>query len=110
MKTTIDPLFLEKTATVLKLLGHPIRIQIIEYLEKGEHSVGEIQDEIGQIQAITSQHLRLMLRKGILVNRREGTSLYYSIANDFIRNILKCIRNCALSQQGPENDEKKEEL
>jgi len=96
MKGSIDPVFLEKAATVLKLIGHPVRIKIIEFLESGEHSVGEIQSEIDQIQAITSQHLRLMLRKGILKNRREGTSLYYSIADEFILNILKCIRNCHL--------------
>ena len=108
MNTSIDPAFLDKTATVLKLLGHPIRIQIIEFLETGEHTVGEIQKEINQIQAITSQHLRLMLRKEIVKNRRQGTCLYYSISNDFIRNILKCIRNCAINTIN--NDEKEKEI
>lgn len=106
MKSSIDPVFLEKSSTVLKLLGHPIRIKIIEYLEQGEHSVGEIQNEINQIQAITSQHLRLMLRKGIVVNRREGTNLYYSIANDFIKGILKCIRNCSIDNPSLQNNKK----
>ncbi len=108
MNNSIDPVFLEKSAGVLKLLGHPIRIQIIEFLETGEHSVGEIQNEINQIQAITSQHLRLMLRKGIVKNRREGTSLYYSIASDFITNILKCIRNCSLASVAAADETKKE--
>lgn len=94
---SLDPQFLEKTANVLKVLGHPIRIQIIEYLQSGEHAVGDIQRQIDQIQAVTSQHLRLMLRKNIVKYRREGTTLYYSIANDFIVNILKCIRNCNLN-------------
>jgi DNA-binding transcriptional ArsR family regulator len=93
----LEAQFLEQAAKVLKVLGHPIRIQIIEFLETGEHTVGEIQNEIDQIQAVTSQHLRLMLRKNIVKYRREGTSLRYSINNEFITNILRCIRNCDLN-------------
>ncbi|HDR03915.1 MAG TPA: ArsR family transcriptional regulator [Candidatus Marinimicrobia bacterium] len=96
-KQKLEAQFLEQAAKVLKVLGHPIRIQIIEFLETGEHTVGEIQNEIDQIQAVTSQHLRLMLRKNIVKYRREGTSLRYSINSEFITNILHCIRNCDLN-------------
>jgi len=53
-----------------------------------------IQEEIGLTQPVTSQHLSLMRSKGILSNRKDGTTHYYSIANPFIEKILECVTEC----------------
>lgn len=67
-----------------------MRLEIIKYLQSGERSVAEIQNHLGMIQSMTSQHLRLMYKKGIVQFRRQGTTCYYSIANEFIYKILTC--------------------
>ncbi len=94
--------FFEVASKVLKALGHPERLRIIEYLQTGEQTVGNIQREIGLSQPITSQHLRYMQRRNILTYRREGTKYYYFLASDFIRKLLDCMRSCRLSLESGE--------
>ena len=86
--------FILQASRVMKTLGHPTRLEIGKYLRKGERSVAEIQNYLGLIQPLTSQHLRLMHRRGIVRFRREGTTLYYSIADHFIHKVLACVAEC----------------
>lgn len=100
-----DPIPIElltKIGAVLKTLGHPIRLQIVQYLASGERRVRDIQEHIGFIQASTSQQLRIMSAKGILVARREGTKVYYSLANEFILKILDCLQSVNAKVQSGE--------
>ena len=80
-----------QASRVMKALGHPTRLEIGKYLRQGEHSVADIQRHLGLIQPLTSQHLRLMHRRGIVKFRREGTTCYYSIAGTFIHKVLACL-------------------
>jgi len=89
--------FFEVASRVLKALGHPERLRVVEYLKEGERNVGEIQRELGLSQPITSQHLRYMQRNNILTSRREGTRLYYFLASDLIHKLLDCMNSCRLS-------------
>ena len=89
--------FFGVASKVLKALGHPERLRIVEFLQTGEKNVGQIQDEIGLSQPITSQHLRYMQRHNILASRREGTRFYYFLASDLIRKLLDCMHTCRLS-------------
>ena len=93
---SLDSNLLQKASRVLKTLGHPTRLAIIEVLESGERNVTDIQNAIGEPQAITSQHLRLMENRDILVSRKDGVQVYYSLKDQFITQILNCIRRCDL--------------
>ncbi|MCF7803830.1 MAG: metalloregulator ArsR/SmtB family transcription factor [Candidatus Marinimicrobia bacterium] len=92
--TSLDPEQMQHAARVLKTLGHPTRLAIIETLEEGERNVTDIQETIGEPQAITSQHLRLMESREILTSRRDGVQVYYDLKNKFITQILECIKGC----------------
>ncbi len=94
--------FLLRASRILKALGHPVRLEMVKYLQDGEHSVAEIQNHLNIIQSVTSQHLRLMYKKGIVKYRREGTTRYYSIANEFIGKILTCFTECESKLQSDE--------
>jgi len=83
----------EHVAEVLKAVGHPIRLRIVEILEKGEKCVGDITEALQCKQAITSQHLNLMRDKGILGCRRNGAKVYYRIENENVIGVLYCIYN-----------------
>jgi ArsR family transcriptional regulator len=83
---------LTHVGAVLKTLGHPVRLRIVQYLAEGERRVSEIQAQTGLTQPATSQQLRILADKNILARRREGNVIYYGIANEFIWKILDCMQ------------------
>jgi len=91
----LDVQILQRAAEILKTIGHPVRLRIVYCLELGERTVTEIQEAIGQPQAITSQQLAKMKARGVLRSRREGTKVYYALADDLVPHVLECIRRCA---------------
>jgi DNA-binding transcriptional ArsR family regulator len=87
----------ENTAHVLRCLGHPLRLRILDVLEKGgEATVTEIYEALRVEQAVASQHLTTMWDKGILQRRKDGVHVYYSIGDDRALKVLACVRqaNC----------------
>jgi ArsR family transcriptional regulator len=78
-------------ADVLKAVAHPLRLQIVETLQDGEKSVGEIVEALGEKQAITSQQLNLMKDRGVLASRREGAKVFYRIQNPNVIRVLNCV-------------------
>ena len=81
----------ERVADVLKALAHPVRLQIVALLEHEEMCVGQIVEAMGGAQAVTSQQLGLMKNKGVLASRREGTKVFYRIANPNVIQLLHCM-------------------
>jgi len=79
----------EKTAKILKVLGDPNRIKIVQLLAKGEMCQCEIIPILGQSQPTVSRHLNLLVEKGILVSRRDGVKILYRIANPAVSKIIE---------------------
>lgn len=96
---TLDPGGLAKAADVIKVVGHPDRLRILEFLEDGEKAVGEIQDVLDLPQAIVSQHLAKMRGWDIVESRRDGIHVYYRIIEPKVTHILDCIRHCDLAEK-----------
>jgi ArsR family transcriptional regulator len=81
-------------AEFFKALAHPGRIIIIESLRSGELNVGEIQALLeDDASANASQHLALLRAKGIVVGRKHGTSVYYSVRDPRIFDLLDVARD-----------------
>ena len=78
-------------AEVLKAVAHPLRLQIVEALQDGERSVGEIVDALGEKQAVTSQQLNMMKDRGVLASRRDGAKVFYRIQNPNVIRVLGCV-------------------
>jgi len=70
---------LDLCADILKAMAQPTRLRIIELLRDGEHCVCEIFPAIGHEQSNTSRHLQMMLKSGILNQRKDGLKIYYSL-------------------------------
>lgn len=88
----------EDTARVLRCLGHPLRLQVLDLLEKkGECTVTEIYEALGVEQAVASQHLTNMRDKGILSRRKDGVHVFYGIGDERALKVLACVRdaNCS---------------
>jgi DNA-binding transcriptional ArsR family regulator len=82
----------EVKANLFRVLGHPARVRILELLRDGERSVGTLQGELGLDSGGTSQHLAALRRIGLVESRREGTSVYYRIADERVFDLLEAGR------------------
>jgi ArsR family transcriptional regulator len=96
----VDKELAMRAAEVLKAVAHPLRLLIVEALQDGERSVGEIVEALGEKQAITSQQLNLMKDRGVLTSRREGAKVYYRIANPNVIRVLGCVYDHCESGKG----------
>jgi DNA-binding transcriptional ArsR family regulator len=79
-------------ASLFQALSHPTRIAIVEVLRDGEHSAGSIQDHLGIEQANLSQHLAILRSRQIVVNRKEGNQVFYSLRNPVLLEVLDIMR------------------
>ncbi|HET7038686.1 MAG TPA: metalloregulator ArsR/SmtB family transcription factor [Gemmatimonadales bacterium] len=91
---SVSPAVLQRAAEIIKLLGHPERLKIVEVLEEGEATVSEVQEAVGLPQAIVSQHLAKMRGADIVTARRDGVHVFYRIREPKVPHILRCIRTC----------------
>lgn len=82
-------------AEVSKALACGRRAEIIDLLAQGERSVEEIATEIDQSVANTSHHLRALARGGLLDSRRDGTRIFYALANDRVAELWVAMRAIA---------------
>jgi DNA-binding transcriptional ArsR family regulator len=79
-------------AEFFKTLGHPARIRILELLALGEHSVGELQAEVGLESSHMSQQLAVLRRAGVVVARKQGNSVIYSMASSDMAELMAVAR------------------
>jgi len=80
-------------AGIFQALGHPTRIAILEMLERGEVSAGSLIRELGMEQANISQHLAVLRAQRIVVNRKVGNQVFYSVRDRVILEVLALLRN-----------------
>lgn len=86
---------LERVAFILKTIAHPIRLGIVELLDKHKRmSVNDIAMQLGIEQSLTSHHLNNMKIKGILQSEREGKSVFYAIKLEEVIKVIACIDSC----------------
>lgn len=81
-------------AGMLKALGHPHRLRIVDLLCCGEHHVTGMVDVLGLPQAIVSQQLRILRMQRLVRPRRDGGFVWYSLAEPRLRELLQCLSGC----------------
>lgn len=82
---------------MFKLLGHPVRLRIVELLEiEGERTVNDIAELTDNPQSTVSSYLNKLKDSGLLKSRREGNLTYYSIQEPKLSVLLECLRECPL--------------
>ena len=79
-------------ANIFQALAHPTRIAIIELLEDGELSAGELIEKLGMEQANISQHLAVLRAKQLVVNRKVGNQVFYTVRDPIIIKVLALMR------------------
>src|SRR5579862_9879727 len=73
-------------------LANPTRIAIVELLKQGELSAGALIERLGVEQANASQHLTVLRAKHIVVNRKVGNQVFYSVRDRLILEVLDVMK------------------
>ncbi len=79
-------------ADFFKALSHPLRIRILELLSEGEKSVHEIQEILVSEGSTVSQQLSVLRSKNIVVGRKEGKNVLYSLRDPSTVDLLNVAR------------------
>jgi ArsR family transcriptional regulator len=80
-------------AEFFKALAHPGRIKMLEALRDGEKTVAELQALLDDDEpSSASQHLSILRMRGMVVGRKEGTSVYYSVRDPLLFDLLDFAR------------------
>ena len=82
----------EKLAKKFRVLGHPVRIKLLEGLMKKECCVGEIQKGLSVSQPNASQHLKILKEAGIIEARREKNKICYRLADKAVVQTFKLFK------------------
>lgn len=67
-----------------RTLGEPFRLRILQLLQRGELTVGELVDSLDGNQPNVSKHLAILHDAGLVSRRREGTSILYAISDPMV--------------------------
>src|SRR5258705_10045160 len=85
------PLYQAK-AEFFKTLGHPARIRVLELLSERQHAVAELLDEVAIEATSMSQQLAVLRKAGLVVARKEGSAVYYSLTSPRVAELLTVAR------------------
>jgi DNA-binding transcriptional ArsR family regulator len=81
----------KRASDFLKALAHESRLMMLCILAEGEKSVSELEQELGLRQPTVSQQLARLRADGLVNTRRDGKTIYYSVASDEARTIIGAI-------------------
>jgi DNA-binding transcriptional ArsR family regulator len=80
----------KRQARVLKALASESRLKIVDRLSRGECSVGELAELVGSDRSTVSKHLAVLRSHGIVLDRREGNVVYYSLQTPCVVDFFAC--------------------
>lgn len=75
-------------AEFFKALAHPLRIAVLDLLREGERGVNELSSLLSVEQSALSQQLAVLRNKNIVVARKEGLNVYYSVRDKTVFRLL----------------------
>ena len=84
-----------RAAAVARALADPKRLCVVERLAGGERSVSDLSRDIGCQVPNMSQHLSVLRSAGLVVSRREGSTVYYRLADDRVLEAYRLLQEVA---------------
>lgn len=78
-------------AQVLKALGHPSRLAMVEALLQGEKCVCDLHDLVGSDMSTVSKHLSVLRNAGLVDDRKEGLKVYYRLRVPCVAKFFECV-------------------
>ena len=87
------PQLSQVTAEFFKSLAHPLRIRILEALRGGEIGVNDLSARLEVEQSTLSQQLAILRKANIVIGRKEGLGVFYSVSDPAVFRLLEEARN-----------------
>ncbi len=81
----------EQRAAILKALGHPTRLFMVDQLTQGERCVCELREMVGADLSTVSKHLSLLKNAGLVTDEKRGTQVFYSLRVPCVTNFFGCV-------------------
>lgn len=83
-----DPDALERAAGLFRAMGDTARLRMLHLLARGEVCVGELVAALGEKFSTVSQRLRVLRSEGLVCRRRDGSHVYYALADDHVKDLV----------------------
>ena len=78
-------------AARFRAMGEPLRLRMLQQLESDELSVSTLADSVESTQPNVSKHLKILQDAGLVKRRQQGTTVYYSIADEMVFELCEMI-------------------
>ena len=83
----------EARAAVIKAMGHPTRLFIVDELSRGERCVCELTEMIGADVSTVSKHLSVLKNAGIVRDEKRGAQVFYTLLVPCVLNFFSCVES-----------------
>ena len=87
-----DRAHLDRSALIARALADSKRLCVLEHLAAGEQSVGELSRNVGCQVPNMSQHLAVLRSAGLVDTRRDGTTVFYRLADPNVLEIYRLLQ------------------
>ena len=81
----------EIRARIIKAMGHPVRLMMIEKLKTGDHSFSQIFDLFKLDKSTVSKHLLVLKESGIISSRKAGADMIYKLEVPCVTEFFSCV-------------------
>ena len=90
-KLDLSPAAIALGAARFKVLGEPVRLRLIQSLDRGEKSISGLAGELGVSQPSVSKHVKILHDSGLIARRQEGNTVYCSIADATVIDLCEVV-------------------
>ncbi len=95
MSPTSTEIDRQRSAAIGRALGDPKRLCVLETLATGERSVSQLSQDVGCQVPNMSQHLAVLRSAGLVITRRQGSTIYYRLADPRVLDAYRLIQTIA---------------
>jgi ArsR family transcriptional regulator len=81
----------EIRSKIIKAMGHPVRLMMIDYLREGERPFSELNDLFAFDKSTISKHLLVLKNAGILSSRKAGSDMIYRLEVPCVTDFFGCV-------------------
>ncbi len=97
-RASVDEEILERQVLICKAFANGTRLHMLELLGKRDWSAHDLQQELGVSKANLSQHVTVLKTAGVILRRRRGKQVYFSLAMPEVKTACQLIRNVLRAQ------------
>jgi ArsR family transcriptional regulator len=85
-------------AGIIRALAHPLRLEMLEVLSKGERCVSDIAKNVGSERSSASRHLAVLAKADLVNTRKDGLNIYYSLKCPCVVDFFACVEQVLKEQ------------